>query len=155
MNHIQQVFDDAFSRWGIRLPVVDGTPHSRGQILHAGWVIWYLFGRDDDGLYLDYYACHRMTNDRHVRIRDDGSTEMLPTIAEFRRCSKDPEEDARLEAEYFARNREVHELLERKGFTFTGREDGLVQVNRLLHVDPKAGEKLDREAARRHSRDDR
>lgn len=148
MNRIQEVFDDAFSRWGIRLPVADGMPHSRGQILHAGWVIWYLFGRDDDGLYLDYYACHRMTNDRHERIREDGSTELLPAIAEFRRCSDDPEEDARLQAEYFARNREVHELLERKGFTFTGHEDGLIQINRVLHIEKNAGETLDRETGR-------
>ncbi len=116
-------------------------------------MIWFLFGRDDDGVFLDYYACHRMTNDRHVRIREDGSTELLPTIAEFRMCSEDPEEDARLEAEYFARNREVHEMLERKGFTFTGREDGLVQVNRLLHVEPRAGEAPDREDDNRRSDD--
>lgn len=52
----------------------------RGKIVEAGWAIWYLFGEDERGEYLDYYASHRMTNDRHLRIREDGAEEYLPTV---------------------------------------------------------------------------
>jgi hypothetical protein len=76
-----------------------------------------------------------MTNDRHVRIYADGVRERLPTIQEFRLCSRDPDEDARLEREYFARNQEVARMLEEKGFGLTGNEPGGVQINRHLHLE--------------------
>ena len=41
--------------------------------MQAGWAISYVFGED----YLDYYAEHRMTNPRHVRIHAEGLCESL------------------------------------------------------------------------------
>jgi hypothetical protein len=70
--------------------------------------------------YLDYYASRRVTNDRHVRIYADGRCENLPAIRELRLCSKDPKEDARLEAEYFTENQKVAKMLEEKGFGLGG-----------------------------------
>src|SRR5262245_41724991 len=116
MDEIEKQFNAAFSNWNIRLPPEDVAQRSRGKIYQAGWVIWYLFGADESGEYLDYYASHRMTNDRHVRIRADGSREALPTMQEFRQGSEDPQEDARLEAEYRSANRHVAEMLRAKGF---------------------------------------
>ena len=49
------------------------------------------------------------------------SASYLPTIHEFRLCSKDPEEDARLEAEYYAENQKVSRMLDEKGFGLRGR----------------------------------
>jgi hypothetical protein len=43
------------------------------------------------------------------------SGESLPSIQTMRLVSQDPEEDARLEAEYFARNQKVSRMLEEKG----------------------------------------
>lgn len=68
MKEIESRFNDEFSPWDIRLPARDMKLQRRGRILDAGWAIWYLFGTDEKGEYLDYYASHRMTNDRHVRI---------------------------------------------------------------------------------------
>jgi len=62
-----------------------------------------------------------------------GSVE-VPAIAGLRLCSKDPEEDARLKAEYCAENQRVARLLEEKGFDLTGDEPGGVQINRFLHL---------------------
>ena len=93
-----------------------------------------MFGSDEKGEYLDYYASHRMTNDRHVRIYASGEQEDLPTIQEFRLCSQDPEEDKRLEAKYYAENQRVARLLQEKGFGIAGDEPGGVQINRALHV---------------------
>ena len=111
-----------------------GDNRRRGKIVEAGWAIWYLFGLDEKGEYLDYYASHRMTSDEHVRIYADGEVEALPTIADFRMASQDPEEDARLEAEYYAENQRVARMLEAKGFGIEGDEPGGVQMNRFLHV---------------------
>ncbi len=76
-----------------------------------------------------------MTDDRHVRVNADGSEEDLPTIQSMRLVSRDPEEDARLEAEYFARNQKVSRMLEAKGFVMAGDEPTLTQVNRYLHTE--------------------
>jgi hypothetical protein len=134
MEKVEAAFNANFRHWDIRLPPEDVAARSRGKIVQRGWAIWYLFGSDDRGEYLDYYASHRMTSDQHVRIHADGGTEDLPTIQGTRVVAEDPEEDARREADYFARNRQVAEMLEAKGFGLEGDEPGGVQVNRYLHV---------------------
>jgi len=124
MNEIELRFNDAFALWDIRLPREDIAQRRRGKIIKAGWAIWYLFGSNVKHEYLDYYASHRMTNDRHVRIYANGHCEELQTIQAFRRASEDPKEDARLQAEYYAANQRVAKLLESKGFGLQGDEPG-------------------------------
>lgn len=134
MKEAEIQFNYSFSPWNIRLPPQNIVARRRGKIVEAGWAIWYLFGSNEKGEYLDYYAAHRMTNDRHVRIHASGEREALPTIAEWQITSRDPEENARLEDEYFAKNRWVARMLEDKGFGIGGDEPGGVQVNRFLHI---------------------
>ena len=100
----------------------------------AEGAVWYLFGEDEWGEYLDYYASYRMTDDRHVRLREDGPTEHLPAIRTFLIRSRDPEEDARLKAEYLEHNRRVGRLLREKGFGVAGDEPLSVRVNRHLRL---------------------
>jgi hypothetical protein len=137
MDKIAAAFNADFAPWNIRLPRRDLAQRRRGRILRAGWAIWYLLGSDARGEYLDYYASHRMTNDRHFRIRADGSREWLPAIREGRFGSADPEEDARLEAEYHAENQRVAEMLEAKGFGLDGDEPGGVIIRRYWQLKGK------------------
>jgi len=132
MHEIEVRFNTIFTIWGIRLPSDAVTKRKRGKIIHAGWTIWYLFGSDENGEYLDYYASHRMTEDDHVRIYFDGSCELLPTICTFRLVSQNPEEDARLEAEYIEKNRRILEMLKAKGFCLQGDEPGHIGMKRHL-----------------------
>jgi len=39
---------------------------------------------------MDYYAAHRMTDDSHVPIYDDGREESLPTMSSIILLSDDP-----------------------------------------------------------------
>ena len=135
MEEIETRFAETFSHWDISLPPDAVVSRSRGKIIEAGWVIWYVFGSDERSEYLDYYASHRMTDDRHIRVHADGREEDLPTIQSMRIVSRDPEEDARLEAEYFARNQRVSRMLKEKGFGLAGDEPAIVQVNRYLHTE--------------------
>ena len=132
MSNIEIVFARDFSHWGIMLPTENVRERRRGKIVAAGWAIMYLFGSNERGEYLDYYASHRMTNDRHVRIYESGQVESLPTISTMRLISRDPEEDARLEAEYREEQRRVARILDEKGFGLEGDEPGGVQINRYL-----------------------
>jgi hypothetical protein len=132
MDRMTAIFNETFAHLGIALPAQAAARRERGKIAERGWAIWYPFGEDEQGAYRDYYASHRMTNDPHERIRADGRLEALPTIAEMRDCSKDPVEDARLEAAFRADNREVAEMLEAKGFGIEGEEPGGVRINRAL-----------------------
>jgi hypothetical protein len=134
MNAIESQFNATFAHWSICLPPDDVANRRRGKIVKAGWAIWYLFGADEQGEYLDYYASHRMTNAEHVRLYADGQEEALPSIRGFRLCSQDPEEDKRLKAEYDAANQRIARLLEEKGFGIAGDEPGGVLINRALHV---------------------
>jgi hypothetical protein len=123
VQRIAKQFADTFASWNLQLPDQALTQRARGEIDASGWHISYLFGRDERGEYLDYYASHRLADDSHVRIRANGDVEELPTIVSGYFGSDDPEEDDRLREEYFARNRQIVEVLRRKGFL---RADGNV-----------------------------
>jgi hypothetical protein len=135
MHLLERDFAARFAHWEITLPPGTVERRAGGRIVHQGWAIWYLVGEDERGVYLDYYAAHRMTNDRHHRLREDGTDEDLPTIQSMRLVSPDPEEDARRAAEHLAGNREVARMLEEKGFGMAGDEPGSVQVNRWLTLE--------------------
>jgi hypothetical protein len=79
--YLKKVFADDLLRWGVVL-LEEVEEEQCGKILKAGWSIRYRFGKDERGLFLDYYAAHRMTNDRHVRLRSDGTREDLPVMLE-------------------------------------------------------------------------
>lgn len=74
MNKIQQLFKEYFNSWNITLPETDVSQRKGGRINEAGWNIGYVFGKKNDKEYIEVYATHRMTNDRHFRLYDDGST---------------------------------------------------------------------------------
>ena len=116
------MFARSFEPWGIRLPDEGVKQHVRGKINKAGWTIWYLFGSDEKGEYLDYYATHRMTSDSHTRIREDGSINALPALEEIYIGSDDPAEDAIRKAEYLQRNHQIAQMLDEKGFGLSGSE---------------------------------
>jgi len=72
-----------------------------------------------------------MTHDSHTRIREDGTVQALPALEEMYVGSEDPEEQARLESEFFQRNREIGKLLEAKGFGLSGDEPLSNQIRRV------------------------
>jgi hypothetical protein len=76
---IKAAFADYVTDLGVDLPS-DIEPS--GVIKQAGWDIRYVFGRDGDRGCLEVYAIHRMTNDRHLRIYDDGTITTLETVSE-------------------------------------------------------------------------
>ena len=137
LDTIKSEFAKHFSTWNIVLPEEAVANRRRGKICEEGWAIWYLFGSDEIGEYLDYYAAHRMTNDDHVRIYEDGQCLGLPAIPGMRPYSEDPEKDAHLEKEYREEVRQIDELLEAKGFGIEGDEPGGVQIQRYQRLQEK------------------
>lgn len=83
-EELRQRFNCAFAHLEIELPVDAMSPGVVWVIVQRGWTIWTRFdiGADDGREHLDYYAMHRMTNDRHVRLYADGDEEGLPAMAE-------------------------------------------------------------------------
>ena len=130
MRRIEEQFKQAFSYWRLQLPREAVEHRQPGTIVEAGWTIWFLFGSDESGEYLDYYASHRMTSDSHVRIYEDGRVVGLKSLWEMRKSSDDPVENARLEDEFWAHNERVAQLLEAKGFGLQGDEHGSAIVRR-------------------------
>ena len=80
MDRIGRAFNEEFSRWDICLPPVAIISKQSGRIVKRGWTVWYTFGSDEGTDYLDYYASHRMTNDRHTRLYADGRSEDLEVM---------------------------------------------------------------------------
>ena len=118
MHVMAREFAKYFAHWKIELPNDDVEERRRGTLHAEGWTIQYLFGADAQGEYLDFYATHRMTNERHQRIYASGQIEDLPTMQEFMifppNVSQADKE--RIEREYYAHNRIIGTLLREKGF---------------------------------------
>ena len=114
-KRISRIFNSTFSRWKLRIPKDDLAREKSGFIQKEGWLVQYCFGRDEKGGYLDYYAAHRMTSDDHIRIREDGSVENLPTMSEFR-IVPEGGDDGAAEKRFYDANRKVAEMLVAKGF---------------------------------------
>lgn len=121
---IPATFARLFSHFGHQLPD-DFRQRGRGRICDDpddgdyghGDTVYYLFGQDDQGEYLDFYMAHRIAGDQHGRIRDDGSIEWLEVVSPFGPVvSDDPEEYARNKAEDQAEVTRIHAMLEAKGF---------------------------------------
>ena len=135
-----QRFDRAFAQWGIELPVDAMSPGVVWLIVQRGWTIWTRFdiGAGDGREHLDYYAMHRMTNDRHVRMYGDGEEEDLPAMAESYVIPQDAAvaEQEEVRDKHFAYNQAVEKLLEEKGFVMTGQAHRSALVNRHLQTHP-------------------
>ena len=132
LSKIKQNFDEYFSAWDIFLPESDLLNFSPGKIVKSGWAIWYLFGEDEKGPFLDYYSSHRMTNDYHCRLYADGTKEELPALADFYVTTNEASADQAAKARYLSRNDEICQMLIEKGFHITGDEPGGVQINNFL-----------------------
>jgi tetratricopeptide (TPR) repeat protein len=113
---IADTFAKHFSHWNIILPQEDLKGRCSGHISEAGWLIQYCFGNDENGEYMDYYAAHRMTDDSHVRIYDDGKEKSLPALDSWLLTSDDPIKAKQLKDEYDRHNRKVVKMLIDKGF---------------------------------------
>jgi hypothetical protein len=90
-ERIAEAFDRYFANFDITIEPDEVEVGRRGEILAKGWRIAFRVDPDDAGSPgLEFYATHRMTNDRHVRIWADGYEEKLEAIREFygfdRRC---------------------------------------------------------------------
>jgi hypothetical protein len=82
-DRVADAFNAHFSRFEISISPEDVVVGSRRTIRKRRWSISYRVDPDNDGLpSLEFYAVHRMTNDRHVRIGGDGVMQKLDAIAE-------------------------------------------------------------------------
>ena len=113
MNTIEAAFAEDFDNWDIQLPHDVTALKQPGEVSKAGWRIRYVFGED----YLDYYAEHRMTNPRHMRIHSDGRRESLEAPMEWYVIPEDADESTSQQAkeEFYAHNRRVYSELRSKG----------------------------------------
>jgi hypothetical protein len=116
LNQIAQAFKTDFAHWGLELSLELLKARQAGFIQAEGWLIQFTFGIDRRGEYLDYYACHRMTIDSHVRLYESGRRQNLATLSDFLIQSPDPVEAKRRETAYYRRNGRVARQLAAKGF---------------------------------------
>jgi hypothetical protein len=116
-SQIQSKFKAHFSsKWGIALPASALLNKEHGIIRRCGWIIEYLFDKNSKGYYLDFYSSHRMTDDCHYRIYENGQTERLEIPLTTYPLSDDPIEAQKSKKEYADYNQHVYKLLKEKGF---------------------------------------
>ncbi|BAI61026.1 conserved hypothetical protein [Methanocella paludicola SANAE] len=116
MQAVKREFGQYFGHWNIELPEEDLANRSPGFITKAGWSIRYIFGKDGDREYLEFYAMHLMTDDRHVRIYEDVEYQELDAICSmFGFDPKIPGDEERAERENREYNQRVYKELQEKG----------------------------------------
>lgn len=113
---IEGRFAGYFENWGIRLPEGAVQLEEPGVIQQDGWTIRYVFASDAEGSYLEFYATHRMTNDRRVRIYSSGETKDLEALETmYGYDPKIPGDQERAARENRRRNTRVTKELEAHG----------------------------------------
>lgn len=124
LSALQDTFAKLLSCFGHQLLEDDVLHRRRGQIggedgdYGYGDTVTYLFDRDARGEYLDFYMCHRIAGDDHIRIYEDGSWEHLDVISPFGpRISDDPVENERWRREDQEEVERIRAILEAKGFS--------------------------------------
>jgi len=111
-KELKKEFEEYFSYWEIELPDKNLNERLNGYLKKSGWLIQYCFGIENGMEYLDFYASHRMTNDRHVRIYENGETEDLPSFWNYYVIDS----DGQGKKEYEENNKKVAKMLMQKGF---------------------------------------
>ncbi|NMC78254.1 MAG: hypothetical protein GYA59_02730 [Chloroflexi bacterium] len=117
-TQIAETFAAYFAAWKITLPADALVSKRPGAIRAQGWTIQYRFDADEKGEFLDFYATHRMTNDRHVRIHASGRIEHLLSYLEhvILPPNATAEQKRFAEQEFHEYNQRVTNLLRMKGF---------------------------------------
>jgi len=110
-HRIAEAFNAYFENFDVRIAAEDVSVGTRRTIRKAGWAITYRVDHDAAGVpCLEFYATHRMTNDRHVAIAADGQLEYLDAISEILFLSK-----AGAAEEFAVRNETIEEQLRSRG----------------------------------------
>jgi len=110
-TEISKKFAEYFAHWKIELPPGAEDAADRGTIFKAGWTINYLFGCDREK-YVEFYATHRMTNDRRHRIYESGWVDDVDGIQEmYMYDSKVPGSEEEAKKRYIHHNQRVDEEL--------------------------------------------
>jgi hypothetical protein len=106
---IAAAFRDEFAHWGLTLP---SEPAVSGTIHRSGWTVNYRFMTEGEERCLYYFASHRMTNDRLVRIGANGESRTIDSCQEFY-LAEDP--DAK--RKYFEHNRLFYDRVRALGLS--------------------------------------
>jgi hypothetical protein len=114
---IAETFNRHFAAFDIRIQPGDVIAGRRREILAQGWRIAFRVDPDDAGSpSLEFYAAHRMTSDRHMRIRADGHEDELDAIWEsYAYDAKVPGSQDAAREKYLRHNRMVAEQLVEAG----------------------------------------
>ena len=125
-RRIVEAFNAYFGRFGIRIEPEDVIVGSRRTIGKDGWAITYRIDGDAAGIAcLEFYATHRMTNDRHVAISADGQLEHRDSIREM--LIFDPKTPGSQEAaaeEFHTHNQAIAKQLQDRGLYPHGHSHG-------------------------------
>lgn len=82
---------ERFKHWKIKFHLPTFELKQYTHIKTCGWNIYYQFGEDSDGLYMEVYAMHRMTSDSYHRYYLNGKTEMLKSLTSMCIVGKEDE----------------------------------------------------------------
>lgn len=129
VSEIDRKFVEYFANWDIHLPPGAEAAMRRGSIHKAGWAINYIFG-DDEERYVEFYASHRMTNDRRHRIYASGRVETLDAIQEM--YMYDPKvagSEEQSKRKYLEDNQRIAEELRQLGLYPEGSINAFLRTN--------------------------
>lgn len=135
LDAVRAKFAEVFEPWGVTLPEDDARERRGGHLEQQGGSgsVRYVFGGDERGEYLEFYAFHRIWGDHHARIRESGELEGLAILQTgYPIDPDDPEVAARNQREMVEHNRKLLDELERAGLLSGGPVPMSFTVNSYL-----------------------
>ncbi|TPN86803.1 hypothetical protein [Aquimarina algicola] len=109
-------FENYFSENEIKLPEIMETEKIYDLGI-GGWSIKARIYGTQELYHIDFFAVHRMTNSRHMRLKPDGSLEGLENLWEFgyQVYENNPEKTERERLKRIKENDKVMKILNEKG----------------------------------------
>lgn len=119
LGKIPEAFENYFRNPRVSFPAA--VQASGGSIREGGWDIRYMVGREGARAFMELYAVNRRTNDRHIRIYDDGVVEPLQAVSDgFSYDPKLPGDRERAQREQRQKDEPLIADLRKKGLWGSG-----------------------------------
>jgi hypothetical protein len=116
-SHARSTFERYFKNWDIHLP--EDLPLGRPSEIQneRGWGIRVRIDEEGDEVVLEVYAGHRMTNDRHFRVHQDGRLEYLEALPDFVviPAGSSEDEQALIRQDQANDNRRIRQAMQERG----------------------------------------
>lgn len=83
MQQIKKLFESKFAPWEIKVGEEELFIGNKKTMPRKGWRIKWIVGKNERGIYMEFYAVHEQNGHLHERIYESGEEEELDVLKQY------------------------------------------------------------------------